>query len=328
MARPPSRLRDLVSLSRLAGRLSDSEEEGDNGDASRRSSHLVPVTPMPSRTLMDNTLELVDATVVAAWLQRTKEMARGMRRFWRDGHGYEALCFLFDVDPDSYEDLVKTEVGIVRDELCLALAGAIADGHVTNSELHQLMRAILRENPKSIGPKHLGRMIVSVCLGESTQFAHGEQYRSLLSNVRCETTITEHVQWLLGARAFAVVSLCYGVMKFYLNALDGSELPKTSQSDGLESAMNAVEVTFSAASKGRYDLIEILVDGQPPLVPCDVTDSRGRKLLMAAAATGQDHILAILLNKVRLSINKPGLCQKVKCLDVLARSSKSSPFSM
>ena len=44
---------------------------------------------------------------------------------------------------------------------------------------------------------------------------HDNEYKKLLSDVKCRTVNKQYAQWLLSIRSFALINLCWAVIKFY-----------------------------------------------------------------------------------------------------------------
>lgn len=84
------------------------------------------------------------------------------------------------------------------------------------------MRAVFREYPLQL-LSFRGTYLVLDYI-DTLSSERQDDYKYLLSDVKCRTVNKQYAQWLLSIRSFALISLCWSVIKFYR---------KTAQDEGL-----------------------------------------------------------------------------------------------
>ena len=262
----------------------------------------------PARTNFDSILLYMDSTVISDWLRRANDAVKDLTSWLHAGANFVhfAHFFMSEIPSSKRRELVQMEFGIVLEEVNFSLKAGIDSREVTLQDLDSFMSAVLWEYPRKFCDSERGKfflgILVCLCSGRK------ENYKTLLSNVRCSTTNKQFVQLILATRSFAVVSLCAGVINFYKQVSGRKSCASASSKDSLFSK-DIVDVVmdfaFQAVHQGLADVLEYLLQSFE-LDPCSVKGKDGKSLLFSAVISTQEEVLRFLLKvtnrKLMLSI--------------------------
>ena len=228
MSRGVKDLRELVCMSRLSMR-DISEEDSGRGETSRM---LSAPTPLPEEGHLDDMLQFTDATIINDHLERTFGVAESLSSWWNcESHSVQFTHFwLSDIREEARIGLIHLEAGIVKDQLSLAFAVGMESGGVAEDDVMSFFKAVLREYPRRLCSDRNASyrfldMLFVLCSPEK-----GDSYKELLTDVCCSTSNKQYSHWLLASRAFALISLCDAVVRFFCEATPSIPMrPKTAQ---------------------------------------------------------------------------------------------------
>ena len=214
MSRSVKDLRELVCMSRLSMRDSADDEDPDSGRVSRTS---IAPTPVPDEGHLDNMLQYADATIISEYLERTFGVSESLCSWWNtDTHSVQFTEFwLHELKEESRNGLLHLECGIVKEQLSLAFTVGKESGRVTSEDMDVFFKSVLREYPRRLctaqsGQYRLLDILYCVCSSD-----RDDSYRKLLTDVRCSTSNRQFAHWVLASRAFAIVSLCDSIVRFF-----------------------------------------------------------------------------------------------------------------
>jgi hypothetical protein len=77
-----------------------------------------------------------------------------------------------------------------------------------------LIKAVFREYPIQL-LSFRGAYLLLNYIDVLSSDRHDEEYKKLLSDVKCRTVNKQYAQWLLSIRSFALINLCWSVIKFF-----------------------------------------------------------------------------------------------------------------
>jgi hypothetical protein len=77
-----------------------------------------------------------------------------------------------------------------------------------------LIKAVFREYPIQL-LSFRGAYLLLDYIDILSSDRHDDEYKKLLSDVKCRTINKQYAQWLLSIRSFALINLCWSVIKFY-----------------------------------------------------------------------------------------------------------------
>lgn len=175
----------------------------------------------PGRVNFDDLMIYLDATIVAGWLTKANHVLQDLINFFAKGDNYVQFShFWLSEFPDLQKrEIFRMEYDILLDELTLAFAVGKENGNVVRRDILDLCGAIFKEYPmKLLSAK--GTYIFLNYLDTLTSEKQ-EEYKYLLSDVRCSTSNRQFAQWLLAIRSFALVNVWSSIINFYRN-LTGS----------------------------------------------------------------------------------------------------------
>jgi hypothetical protein len=184
----------------------------------------------------DEILTYIDASNVSDWLNRSNRLLKKMFKWHQDGSSlyqsrekkssfkYESFILFANFWLGSNEQikftdkqrrqLLQMEYSIIVDEVTQAFQVGIDSLKVKMSDVNRLMRAIFKEYPLQLLSFRGTYMILNFIdiLGSDRH----DEYKTLLSDVKCRTSNKQCAQWLLSIRSFALISLCWSIIKFYM----------------------------------------------------------------------------------------------------------------
>lgn len=109
------------------------------------------------------------------------------------------------------------EFSIFMDELEFSFRAGLKGGSVSLTDINNFAHAILWEYPKQFNSSECSDYFLSIllclCSGRKNNY-----YHALLSDVQCSKLMKQFFQLILATRAFAIVNICTGVLKFYKGA--------------------------------------------------------------------------------------------------------------
>lgn len=114
--------------------------------------------------------------------------------------------------------LIEMEYSIICDEVMQAFQVGIESQTVSVQDVTQLLRAVFKEYPiqlLSFRGTYLILDFVDILSSDRDQ-----EYKRLLSDVKCRTVNKQYAQWLLSIRSFALINLCWSIIKFYRKTMD------------------------------------------------------------------------------------------------------------
>lgn len=182
----------------------------------------------------DEMLTFIDASVVSEWLNRANRLLNKMHIWHKsDLHKdnnqiftkYESFILFANFwlggntnnkfDHRNRRQLLEMEYSILCDEITQAFQIGIDSQQITMSDIHSLLHAVLREYPLQFlsfrGVYLILDYIETLCSNRN------EEYKKVLSDVKCRTLNKQFAQWILSIRSFALINLCWGIIKFYRN---------------------------------------------------------------------------------------------------------------
>jgi hypothetical protein len=183
------------------------------------------------------------------------------------------------------------------DELHFAFGVGIQDRKLTIQDISTFMSAVLWEYPQKFSSTESGAFFLNIlmclCCGRK------ENYKALLSDVKCSTTNKQFVQFVLATRAFAIVSFCSGIIDFYkqIHSLAKSSDQEEVSSKSRDINSIATDFAFQAIQKGLVEVFQYFMLNYE-LKTATETTADGKCFLFAAVLSGQEQILRYLL-KVR-----------------------------
>lgn len=310
---PPIRKsKSASSESSSSGRSSPGSPNGSLSslDKSSLKRPLKPISSMkgndpskPVKTNIDSLLLFFDATVIGDWLSRSNQTVDSLTSWVHSDNNFVnfANFWLTELSPSKRLELIAMEFGIVMDELKFAFGVGIQDEKLTIQDVSTFMGSVLWEYPQKFSSTRGGafflNLVMCLCCGRK------ESYKALLSDVHCSTSNKQFVQFVLATRAFALVSLCSGVIAFYkqIHSLESSSASSGTAVPSLSRDIHsfATDFAFQAIDKGLVIVFQYLMLNYE-LKAVRETTADGRCFLFSAILSGQEEILRLLL-KVSLA---------------------------
>ena len=109
----------------------------------------------------------------------------------------------------TYYQIKFTEILI----LIFCLKG-IESQKISLKDINKLIRAVFKEYPLQV-LSFRGAYLILNMIDILSSDRHDEEYKKLLSDVKCRTVNKQYAQWLLSIRSFALINLCWSIIKFY-----------------------------------------------------------------------------------------------------------------
>jgi len=127
---------------------------------------------------------------------------------------------------------------------------------VSPRDILRLVRAVFREYPDEIlADNGAGCLDLLRCLCSEQR---EDDYRRLLSQVRCSTANELYLQWLLAIRSFCLVSVTNAALAFYRTFAD-AEVETGFQRPGTSHAARLPDDRPATASRGRRGAAAVMV---------------------------------------------------------------------
>jgi hypothetical protein len=175
--------------------------------------------PNPTKSLtnqlngnFDYMLTYIDASVVSEWLNRANRYLKKLSVWHRGGGGeeeslkYESFiqfCSFWIGSSPKFSDkqrreLIEFEYSIIYDEVVHAFQCGIDSHQITIGDLHGLLRAVFREYPLQLLSFRGTYLLLDYI--DTLSSERQDDYKRLLSDVKCRTVNKQYAQWLLSIR--------------------------------------------------------------------------------------------------------------------------------
>lgn len=253
----------------------------------------------------DDILCYMDATVVSNWLERANSMVSDITTFCNSEDNFVTFAhFWFS----GFEDVQKIELfdlehSILIEEMSFAFAVGKDQGKVNQRDINNFIRALFRENPdKLLSTKGPNMFLNHLDVLSSQKHA---QYKTLLSDVKCSTKNKQYAQWILATRSFALVSVWSAVVNFYRNLLGKvSPIRPSSSRTSADEDINLTRLG-QAIRLGFVDVVHYyFTEGH---VKPHLIDTHGRTFIFSAVMYNQCNVLHYLISRVKpaIDVNQP-----------------------
>lgn len=201
----------------------------------------------------DHMLTYIDASVVGEWLNRANRSLRKMHRWHQDNSSlykskqpdkllkYESFVNFANfwlgcnkiskLDHKQRRQLLEMEYSIICDEVTQAFQIGIESQEIGIADIHRLLHAVFKEYPlQLLSFRGVYMLLDYVDILGSNRL---DEYKNLLSDVKCRTVNKQYAQWLLSIRSFSLINLCWSIVKFYKNTCE-EEVKKNVEKTPLE----------------------------------------------------------------------------------------------
>ena len=163
----------------------------------------------------DDILTYLDATQVSEFLLLANSHVADLATWCYTGENFVhfAHFWLSDFPDMQKQEIIHLEYSILLDQLQFAFASGRDSGKVKQRDIQRFLGAVFREYPSrllSSKGAFLFLDYLDILSSERT-----EQYKKVLSNVKCSTRIKQHAQWTLAIRSFTLVSVWIAIVNFY-----------------------------------------------------------------------------------------------------------------
>ncbi|KAL5018187.1 hypothetical protein ScPMuIL_003909 [Solemya velum] len=246
-------------------------------------------------TNFDSMLAFMDATIVSGWLTRANEGISNISSFMNISINFvEFAHFWLTEFPDGQKrEIFELEFDILSEETTFAFTVGIDQRKVSQTDIVNLIGAIFHEYPNKllgVNGGHLFLYYLSILSSGRTN-----EYKKLLSEVKCSTQNRQYAQWILATRSFSLVSIWSAIVNFYRNC-------KKRNNVYLEETTVESEIEFSeqhlcqAVNLGYTEVVHFLVgirNVNPRLL-----DSHNRSLIFIAVMQGRVETLQYLLTMI------------------------------
>lgn len=197
------------------------------------------VNPAIQNGNFDYILTYVDASVVGDWLNRANRSLKKMNKWHQDNSTLysDKQSQASSKNPIKYESfvlfanfwlgfnenakftdkqrrqLIEMEFSIINDEVMQAFQVGLESQQISINEINQLLRAVFKEYPLQLLSFRGAYLLLDYVdiLSSDRQ----DEYKRLLSDVKCRTVNKQYAQWLLSIRSFALINLCWSIVKFF-----------------------------------------------------------------------------------------------------------------
>ncbi|CAL1546431.1 unnamed protein product [Lymnaea stagnalis] len=254
-----------------------------------------------TRIHFDDILTFMDATIVANWLKRSNEAIQELAKFCNSGENFIQFAhfWLSDFPDFQKKDIFSMEYDILLDEIELALVVGRESKQVERRDILDMTGAVFKEYPVRLMGSQGPHMFLDY-LEILTSGKH-DQYKKLLSDVRCSTSNRQYAQWLLATRSFALVNVWSSVVNFYRNLLGVVTSQDKSSSDQGSSKELSHKRIVQSLRLGLTDVVNyFLVSGH---VKSTYLDPHRKSLLFLAVMYTQPEVVKYLLTKVNPAID-------------------------
>ena len=258
-----------------------------------------------SKPNFDCILLYMDSTVVGDWLTKANSLIKQLTSWLHDNDNFIQFAhfWLSEMPRSKQRELIEMEFSILLEEICYAFGAGLEGGSVSRQDICAFARAVFWEYPEKFRNSETKdfflNILLCLCSGRKNN------YRVLLSDVQCSTSNKQFVQLVLATRAFAIVSICSGVLEFFKAAFDRS-MYKEAADDSLVSksvVAIATEFAFQAVRKDLPDVVDHLLKNYS-LQHYTLKDSGGKSLTFAAVLSGKENMLRHLLKVIKSKTKK------------------------
>ncbi|XP_060064137.1 uncharacterized protein LOC132544543 [Ylistrum balloti] len=315
----------------------DSDVDMESQPLQRYGSQIANSRKSQAQGNFDEVLCYMDATVVSNWLERANRMVTEITSYCNSEDNFVTFAhFWFS----GFEDVQKIELfdlehSILVEEMSFAFAVGKDQGKVNQRDINNFIRALFREYPDKLLSAKGPNMFLNHLDVLSSQ--KHTQYKKLLSDVKCSTKNKQYAQWILATRSFALVSVWSAVVNFYRNLLGKVSPPRPPSSRlsveedinltrlGQAIRLGFVDVVhyyfteghikphyidthgrtfiFSAVMYNQCDVLHYLINRVKPAIDVNQAADTGNTPLHAAANTGNNRLVEILLRCPNISVN-------------------------
>ncbi|CAC5402293.1 unnamed protein product [Mytilus coruscus] len=266
------------------------------------SSQPIGVSQSPKQTNFDNMMCYMDATVVSAWLTRANESVEKLSSFCNIGDNFVRFAhfWLSDFPGVEKQEIFELENGILTEELSFAFTVGREQRKINYRDVLDLSKAVFREYPSRLLSSK-GSHIFLDYLGVLTS-GKKEDYKKMLSDVKCSTRNKQYAQWLLAIRSFAIVSCWSAIVNFYRNLIDRLHHSNPISYSSNQDNEDIHQVRLCQAIRlGFVDVVHYYnVSGH---VSLKSIDSHDRTTIFTAVMHNQPDVLQYLINRVNPKIN-------------------------
>jgi hypothetical protein len=279
---PPLSSRSNTSIAKSTASDNDQEEESKETSSAHVSS--INIEPLQMQLLIkpddvkqkqdsgnfDDMLTYIDASVVSEWLNRANRSLRKMHKWHQDNSGlfnepssnrtkqsqYEPFILFASFwlgshptarfDHKQRRQLIEMEHSIICDEVQQAFQVGIESQQIGIADTHRLLRAVLKEYPLQFLSFRGVYLLLDYI--EILSSNRQDDYKKLLSDVKCRTLNKQYAQWLLSIRSFALINLCWSIVKFYRRTLEKEvncfkTTSSTSQLEELDGRLSSLSIS-------------------------------------------------------------------------------------
>ncbi|KAK0051744.1 hypothetical protein Bpfe_018751 [Biomphalaria pfeifferi] len=251
------------------------------------------------RSNFDEILTFMDATIVASWLKRSNDAIQELTKYCSSGDNfvYFAQFWLLEFPDAQKKDIFSMEYDILLNEVALAFSVGRESKQVARRDIIDLLGAVFKEYPMRLIGRH-GPYIFLDYLDILTS-ERQDQYKKLLSDVRCSTSNRQYAQWLLATRCFALVNVWSSVINFYRNLTGHNS--KSSKNFDTSLKGTFLQRMTESIQFGFIDVVTYLIESGH--IKSTYSDSHGKSLLFTAVMCKQPAIVKYFLSLVNPTLD-------------------------
>lgn len=262
-----------------------------------------------SKANFDSMLLYMDSTVVGDWLTKANSLIKQLTSWLHDNDNFIQFAhfWLSEMPTSKQRELIEMEFSILMEEICFAFGAGLEGKSVSRQDICAFARAVFWEYPEKFHNSETMdfflKILLCLCSGRKNN------YRALLSDVQCSTSNKQFVQLILATRAFAIVSICSGVLEFFKAAFDRSTYKEATDNSLVSKSVVAIatEFAFQAVRKDLPVVLDHLLKNYA-LQHYTLKDSEGKSLLFAAVLSGKEnmlgHLLKVMKSETKENISK------------------------
>lgn len=253
-----------------------------------------------SKANFDSMLLYMDSTVVGDWLTKANSLIKQLTTWLHDNDNFIQFAhfWLSEMPTSKQRELIEMEFSILMEEICFAFGAGLEGKSVSRQDICAFARAVFWEYPEKFHNSETMdfflNILLCLCSGRKNN------YRALLSDVQCSTSNKQFVQLILATRAFAIVSICSGVLEFFKAAFGRSTYKEATDNSLVSKSVVAIatKFAFQAVRKGLPDVLDHILKNYS-LEHYTLKDSEGKSLLFAAVLSGKENMLGHLLKVMK-----------------------------
>lgn len=213
----------------------------------------------------DDLLTYIDASVVSEWLNRSNRLLKKMFIWHKETSNspnstntlkYESFILFanfwlgfeeeFKFSDKQRRHLIEMEYSIICDEVMQAFQVGIESQKCGMRDVNNLLRAVFKEYPLKL-LSFRGTYLLLDFINILSSDRH-EDYKNLLSDVKCRTINKQFAQWLLSIRSFALISMCYSIIKFYKKTIESNPKMSVNYSSNKTNLLDELDGRLSSLS--------------------------------------------------------------------------------